>query len=692
MADDDSSHQTPQLRLFTPLGDDVLLLKSFEGSEQLSRLFKFTLQLYCPNKKKDQVKFEKLLGKEFTIECDVYSREKEKRTDESRYFSGICFEFSEGLRDYDFTFYTAEIVPKVQLLTLQSDVRMFQQKNVPDILKEVLPKAGVEYQLTGTYDKREYCVQYRETNWDFACRLMEEEGIFFFFKYAKSSHTMVIADSALKHPKVQEPDTVGHDPTEGGNRRLAFISTWAKAQRLKSTKHTYRDYHFQLPNSNLESTKTTPDSANVGKVDHKLKVATDELEIYDYPGGYARRVDGVNKSGGDQSSELQTVHSNSQRTAKLRNEEETMPAVLINAQSNCLNFVSGHKFSVEQTEASKDFKGDGDYVLTEVKHHAEVAVGYRSGEAEKFAYSNTFACTPLQINYRAPRVTKKPTVMGIQSATVVGPEGEEIVTDKYGRVKVQFHWDRKGQNDANSSCWLRVATAWAGKQWGMIHIPRIGQEVIVDFIEGDPDAPIIIGSVYNPNTMPPYTLPDNKTQSGIKTRSSKGGSPDNFNEIRFEDKKGSEELYIHAEKDKNIVVEHDKTEKIGHDQTTTVSNNDTEMVMNQQSITIGTSQDEKVGTERTTMVGASDSLTVGAERSVTTGAADSLTAGAEIGLTAGAAMTLSAGAEISVTAGGAIAITASAAITITASATITIMAPAVIICGRPVAPTPGVPI
>ncbi|MEI9893431.1 MAG: type VI secretion system tip protein TssI/VgrG [Chthoniobacter sp.] len=684
MADDDSSHQTPQARLFTPLGDDVLLLKSFAGTEKLSGLFKFTLELYCTNKKRDQVQFEKLLGKEFSIECDVYSREKEVKTEENRYFSGICFEFSEGLRDYDFTFYTAEIVPKVQLLTLQADIRMFQQKTVPDILKEVLPKSGVEYQLTANYDKREYCVQYRETNWDFVCRLMEEEGIFFFFKYEKLKHTMVIADSALKHPKVQEPDTVGHDPTEGGNRRAAFVGTWAKAQRLKTTKHTYRDFHFQLPNSTLESTKTTQDSSDVGKVDHKLQVVSnDQLEVYDYPGGYSRRVDGVNKSGGDQSSELQTIHPNSQRTAKLRNEEETMPTFLISASSNCIHFAGGHKFTVEETAASKDFKGDGDYILTEVQHKVDMAVGYRSGEAEKFAYSNKFVCTPYQINYRPPRTTKKPIVMGVQTAMVVGPPGEEIFTDKYGRVKVQFHWDRKGKNDADSSCWLRVATAWAGKQWGMIHIPRIGQEVIVDFIEGDPDAPIIIGSVYNPNTMPPYTLPDNKTQSGIKTRSSKEGTPDNFNEIRFEDKKGSEELYIHAEKDENIVVEHDKTEKIGHDQTVTVGNNDTLTVTNEQSITIGVSQDEKIGAERTTQVGATDSLTVGAERSVTTGASDSLTAGADISLTSGAAISLTAGAAISISASGAISITGSA---------IAITAPALTLNGRPVAPLPAPPI
>ncbi len=562
----DSEHTTSEARLFTPLEDGVFLLRSFEGVEQLSHPFKFTLNLYVPNKKKPQVEFDKVLGKEFTIECDIYSREKEKRTGEYRYFSGICFELTEGIQDYDFTAYTAEIVPKVQLLTLQARSRIFQQKSVPDVLKEVLPNSGVEYQIVGDFEKREYCVQYRESDFDFASRLMEEEGIFYFFKYAKSGHTMVVANSPLKNPKVQEPYLVDLDPTEGGTRRAAHISAWAKSQRLRSGKYALWDHHFQLPTTNLEATKTTQDTANAGKVTHKLKVGgNDDLEIYDFPGGYARRVDGINASGGEEPSKLQTLFSDNQRTVKIRMETETAEAILIHAASNCIHFAGGHKFSIEESDASKGFKGDGEYVLTEVRHNAEVAVGYRAGEKEKFSYQNTFICIPQQIDFRPERKTRRPTVMGVQSAVVVGPSGDEIFTDKYGRVKVQFRWDREGKSDANSSCWLRVATSWAGKQWGAIHIPRIGQEVIVDFIEGDPDAPIIIGSVYNPNTMPPYGLPDNKTQSGIKSRSSKEGSPDNFNEVRFEDLKDKEEIYVHAEKNFVRVVENDDSHKIGFD-------------------------------------------------------------------------------------------------------------------------------
>jgi type VI secretion system secreted protein VgrG len=359
----DNLNQKQQARLFTPLEDGALLLRKFEGTEQISRLFKFSFELYCPTEKKTQIEFEKLLGKEFSIECDIYDRTKEERTEEFRYFSGICFSVTQGLQDYDFTSFIVEIVPKVQLLTLQARSRIFQQKTVLDILKEVLPKSGVEYQVTGNFEKREYCVQYRETDFDFASRLMEEEGIFYYFKYEKLSHTMVLLNEAAKHPKVKKPDTIDLDPTEGGNRRAAHASAWAKMQRLKTGKYTLWDHHFQLPTANLEAKKTTQESAKVGKVDHKLKVGGNEnLEIYDFPGGYAKRVDGINKSGGEQPSELQTVHTDNQRTVKLRMEAETTQAVLIHGESNCVNFITGHKFTIEESDASKDFKGDGDYV------------------------------------------------------------------------------------------------------------------------------------------------------------------------------------------------------------------------------------------------------------------------------------------------------------------------------------------
>ena len=302
------------------------------------------------------------------------------------------------------------------------------------------------------------------------------------------------------------------------------------------------------------------------------------------------------------------------------------------------------------------------------------------------SYHCTFTAIKAADQFRPARLTPKPVVQGLQTAVVTGPKGEEIYTDKYGRIKVQFHWDREGKHDENTTCFMRVATSWAGQNWGAISLPRIGHEVVVAFLEGDPDQPLVVGSVYNGKMMPPYDLPANKTQSGVKTRSSLNGTVANFNEIRFEDKKGQEQLYIHAEKNEDMVVENNKTEnvgnnediKIGNDRTETVGGNqsitvqkdDKLMVAMNQDITIGINQTENVGAQRTTTIGATDSLTVGATRTASIGGADSL----------------SVGGAISVSAGGVITLTAGAAITITSSATVTITAPAILLNGRPVSP------
>ena len=384
------------------------------------------------------------------------------------------------------------------------------------------------------------------------------------------------------------------------------------------------------------------------------------MELYDFPGEYAQRFDGISGGGAEQPAELQKILEDNQRTVEIRMQEEALPSLLIRGSSGCRQFTSGHKFKLQ-----RHFNANGPYVLTGVQHSATLD-DYRSS-GDTFSYSNSFTCIPLALPFRPVRLSTKPTVPGTQTAVVVGPSNDEIFTDKYGRVKVQFHWDREGKNNEDSSCWVRVATCWAGKQWGAIHLPRIGQEVVVDFLEGDPDQPIIIGSVYNADQMPPYQLPDNKTQSGIKTRSSLGGSAANFNEIRFEDKKGDEQLYIHAEKNADIVVENDKsekvlrdetvtigrdrTEKVGHDQAITVSNNDDLKVGVSQSITIGAKQDETIGVQRSTQVGTTDSLNVGASRSTLVGAADSLSVGGAISQTSGGAMTLTSGAVVTVTAG-----------------------------------------
>ncbi|MEO6784810.1 MAG: type VI secretion system tip protein VgrG, partial [Chthoniobacteraceae bacterium] len=541
------------MKVSTPLGPDKLLLVGFEGKEEVSRLYSFRLEMLAANANSKDVKFDKLLGQELAVTMKMHG-EKE------RYFRGICRRIEQGNRDVEFTTYRAEIVPQFWLTTRTAQSRIFQQMSVPDILKKVLAGLKVDYQLQGTFEKREYCVQYRETDFNFVSRLMEEEGIFYFFKHTQSAHELVIANAAAAHPDVPGTAKVQWSVEEGERREMHHIHEWVKRQEVRSGKFTLWDHSFQRPTDSFESKKSTLGSIAVGTVTHKLEVADNsKMEIYDYPGEFAQRFDGIDKGGGEgQAGELGKITPDGTRTVGLRMEAETVAGLVIEGSSNCNQFTSGHKFTLE-----KHFDAEGKYILTSVHHVAHGGNAYRSGDDSDFVYSNSFTCIPDALPFRPQRTTPKPCVMGAQTAVVVGPPGEEIFTDKYGRVKVQFHWDRASTADANSSCWLRVGTAWAGKQWGAIHIPRVGHEVIVQFLEGDPDAPIIIGSVFNAAAMPPYKLPDNKTMSTVKSLSSKGGG--GFNEIRFEDKKGEEQVFIHAEKDEDIRVKHDAKEWIGND-------------------------------------------------------------------------------------------------------------------------------
>ena len=393
------------------------------------------------------------------------------------------------------------------------------------------------------------------------------------------------------------------------------------------------------------------------------------------------RFDGVSPSGGAQSDRLQKILDDKDRTVKLRMQAAAVDTLKIEGTSACANFVAGHKFTLD-----RHFDADGDYVLVAVVHDGSIIDRYTSGaENQDLSYTNTFTCIPFQLPYRPTYKTSRPFVHGVQNALVTGPAGEEIFTDKYGRVKVQFYWDRQGKKDANSSCWLRVGSSWAGKQWGFIQIPRIGQEVLVAFVEGNPDEPVIVGSVWNPETMPTYALPGNKTRSGVQTRSSLSGAAANYNEIRFEDKKGSEELYVHAEKDQNNVVEHDettqvghdRTENVGHDEKITIGNNRTEKVGVNEDITIGSNRTEKVGvnetitigSNRTEQVGANETIavianrtrnvggnesvtvaqnrvhTIGINEAINVGVAQAITVGAAQAITVGAAQTTSVGAN-----------------------------------------------
>jgi type VI secretion system secreted protein VgrG len=371
---------------------------------------------------------------------------------------------------------------------------------------------------------------------------------------------MIIGDHVGAHIDCPVNSTFTFDFEQPGE--LDFIPTvraWIVNHRMQTGKVTFWDHKFELPYKNLDASQPS-----LFSLENK-----DKLEVYDYPGGYSRKFDGIDKSGGEQPSELNKIFQENAKTASLAMEAIDARYKIISGASDCGSMTPGHRFNLINHPGSQD----GAYVLTSVSHTATQSPDYNSEDTVLDPYDNSFTCIPAAagVTFRPGQITPKPTVEGVQTATVVGPAGEEIFTDKYGRVKVQFHWDRHGRHDADSSCWMRVAQNWAGKKWGTIFIPRIGMEVIVDFMEGDPDQPIIIGSVYNADTMPPYTLPDEKTKSTIKSNSSKGGG--GFNEFRIEDKKGDEQIFIHAEKDLDIRVKNDKKEIIKRDRHIIVENN-----------------------------------------------------------------------------------------------------------------------
>ena len=567
--------------LTTPLGPEILFPTTVALREGVSRLF--SCQVECIGEAATTVAMEALLGKA----CKLKIQRVGEKGDVTvlRHVHGVCSRVDQGEIDLKYASYTLELVPTLWSATRRSNSLIFQRKTVPEVLKLVLADHGIkgeglEDELKGKYEPRDFCVQYRETDFNFLSRLMEEEGIFYFFRHADGSHKMVLADEAKSSFKnlAVEPK-IEFAPNSSVSALGGRIYSWQKSQEIRAKKVLLRDSNFQMYGNDLEAGATTPAAVPAGTVPHDLTAGNAAMELYDYPGEYAQRFDGITAGGGEQPDELKKTFTDNIRTAKIRAEQEMADAVTVRGSGDCGQMSAGGKFTVALVAgdlAQKPLKVEGAYALTEVSLSVSQPLPESGGG--RFAMNVGFAAVPEKALYRPARVSPKPVVHGVQTAMVVGPSGEEIFTDKFGRVKVQFFWDRKGKKDADSSCWIRVGTVWAGTKWGGIHIPRIGQEVLVQFQEGDPDQPIIVGSVYNNEHMPPYDLPDHKTMSGIKSRSTLKGGPDNFNEIRFEDKKGKEHVYIHAERDALRVVENNDDEKIHNNQTVWIHHNRTEVI------------------------------------------------------------------------------------------------------------------
>ncbi len=604
------SQQERLIALTTPLGEDALLLAAFSGQEAISRLFSFDLDLLS---EKGSIDFAQIIGKKVTI--TVTQADKTPR-----YFNGIVSHFAQSGADARFTRYRLQMVPWTWLLTRYADCKIFHNKTVQEILEQVFKDRGLtDYQikLNGNYSPMEYCVQYRETDFNFISRLMEQNGIFYFYQHENGSHTMVIADSPSAHEPCPGQETVGYNLTSGGIDDEDVIHSWTIEQALRSGKYTLTDYNFKTPSANLVATE--PSVIEVG--------SNSGFELFDFPGEYATRGDGT-------------------AFAKIRMQEEEASHLAAKGSSTCRAFTSGYKFTL------KDHYQDSmnvSYVLSEVQHSASVADTYAmSSGAGGEIYSNLFACIPETVPFRPARLTPKPFVQGPQTAVVVGKcddsdgggSGEEIWVDKYGRVIVLFPWDRPNKY----SCWVRVSQDWAGQGWGSITIPRVGQEVLVSFLEGDPDRPIITGRVYNEDQTVPYTLPDNQTRSTFKTRSSKGGGADNYNELRFEDKNGDEQVFVRGEKDFDTRIKNDIREWAGNNRSLIVTKDQMEKAGGDVHSQVTGNVNEKVGQNL--------SLQVGQNLYEKSGMNFAHEAGQVIHLKAGMTMVLEAGMQLTLKVGG----------------------------------------
>jgi len=500
------------LRVHTKLGEDVLLLGGFSGLEALSQPYSFQLDLMST---RSDIAPADILRTEILLEFPVAA-------DETRYVHGIVSRFVQtGQRD-ELSFYRAELVPWLWFLTLSRESRIYQELTVPDILEQVFKRVGYsdfEFRLTRTYPQRVFCVQYRETHFAFVARLMEEEGIFYFFEHTDEKHVLVITDDSSNSEPVPGPETIRFSPE--GHADQYVVSELECEHRVFPGRMTLWEYDYLKPTVPLRESQ-----------------GAENEEVYDFPGGYVEADDG-------------------DRFARLLLEAEETQRQLVRGVGDASGLIPGYHFKLEDHFLAS---ANGKYLITQVQHVAH-AGGFRAWEGDaSLDYRNNFTCIPADTRFRPRRRTPRPVIHGTQSALVVGKAGEEVWVDKHGRIKVHFYWDRDSKRDEKSSCWIRVASPWAGKGWGAVSIPRMGNEVIVAFEEGDPDRPIVVGSVYNADQMPPFTLPDAGIQMGMKSRSSKGGG--GMNELTMTDTKGKELVNIHAQYDMVTVVEHDLKETV----------------------------------------------------------------------------------------------------------------------------------
>ncbi|MGR8931671.1 MAG: type VI secretion system Vgr family protein [Gammaproteobacteria bacterium] len=598
-----TTQKNRDIQIATPLGEDVLLFYRMTGREHLSQLFEYDVELYSES---FDLNPEKLLGQNVTIAMVLPA-------DKKRYFNGYVTRFGQFGEQEGFAYYRATIRPWLWFLSRSANCRIFQDKNTLEIIKQIFADQGfggeVKDQTTGSYKPREYCVQYRETDFNFVSRLMEDEGIYYYFLHDNGKHQLVLVD-ATATDSFPDYQTIPFHQEQGAadSSRQDHVYRWGFAKEVQTGNYALTDFDPEKPRSNLTTVSSKPNP-------HPHAA----YEIFDYPGHYKETGTGDS-------------------IVRLRREENQTRFERYEGAGNARGLSVGYKFGlIEHPREGQN----AEYLI--------VAANYR---LENNSYSNqasnggsvfdcAFSAMTNKSAFRPTRITPNPIVHGSQTAIITGPAGEELYTDKYGRVKVQFHWDRYAKADENSSCWVRVSHPWAGKNWGMFALPRIGQEVIVDFLEGNPDQPIITGRVYNGESMPPYPLPSKAHLTTIKSNSTKGGG--GFNELRFDDTKGKEQIFVHAQYNQDVRVKNDHFEWIGNERHLIVKSDQLEQVDGDHHTTVKGDSNQKVD--------GTISITANADMQEKVGAKYALEANSEIHLKAGANVVIEAAANLTIKAG-----------------------------------------
>ncbi len=528
----------------TPL-EGVLAFRQMSGTEALSSLFEFEVELVAESYSLD---LQELLGKSLTIEIEGISG--------SRYLDGQitkCVMVGRENSSSRFYIYRATVRPWLWYLTQTSDNKIFQQKSVPDVIREVLGEYNYpfEIKLNSSYRNWEYCVQYQETDFAFISRLMEHEGIYYYFQHKNGSHTLVITDDMATHEPQPAYSTVPYyGPDRFAQPQEEYVSAWEIAAQITPDGYATTDYDFTKPRASLEAVSRNSGGSQSGN-----------LEIYEWQGGYQEPDHG-------------------EQYSRVRLQELQSVRDRIGGITNARGIAPGHTFSLKNHPRQSENR---EYLIVSVSYRMSVA-GYASGTGVEDFFEETFTALPTNLQYRAARITPVPHTHGPQTARVVGPAGEQIWTDQYGRIKVQFHWDRYGKTNENSSCWVRVSSPWAGGGFGGLQLPRINDEVVVDFIGGCPDRPLVLGRVYNANNMPPVELPGNASQSGFRSQSVHG-DPSMANWLLFEDKLGAELAHMKAQLNMLLEINNDCDHHIGNDHRTTVGGCQHVTVQNETHIT-----------------------------------------------------------------------------------------------------------